>query len=177
VRDTIARQSDVDASSMKYEVEPGEGSYRKGTITFAAQKGESLDLAALHASLQRTRLAGKTRSAVNFLEITARGEVTVVEKETLLKVSGTARQFALGDDPKARPKEGEKTPFRRLCDALAKGDKVVSVTGRVDGWSGPWPMVLRALPGGPAGDAEKPDQPAGRKPPLLVVTDFQTAAK
>jgi hypothetical protein len=175
VRDTIARQSDVDKSSMKYEVEPGSGDYRHGTITFYPQRGKSLDLATIHASLQTTRLAGKTRSAVNYLAITAKGEGIVVEKDTRLKAIGATPQFALGDDPKTEPTEGAKTPFRRLCEALAKGAKVTSVTGRVHGWSGPWPEVLRGLPGGPAEDSEKSDEPAATKPPLLIVTDFQTA--
>jgi hypothetical protein len=162
---------------MTYEVEPGSGSYRNGTITFAIQKGKSLDLEKLHASLQRTRLAGKTRSAVNYLEITAQGEVSVVDKETLLKVTGTTQQFAIGDDPKAKPQEGKKSAFQRLCQALAKGEKVTSVTGRVHGWSGRWPEVLRALPGEPAKDAAKEDKPAAQKLPLLIVTDFQTAQR
>jgi hypothetical protein len=173
VRDTIARQSDVDKSSMKYEVEPGTGKYRNGTITFSAQKGKSLDLEKIHSSLRATRLGGGTNSGVNFLEITARGEVAVVEKETLLKVSDTTQQFTLGDDPKAKPKEGTKTPFQRLREALAKGEKVTSVTGRVHGWSGRWPEVLRAL----SEDSAKSDQPTARKPTQLIVTDFQTAPK
>jgi hypothetical protein len=160
---------------MTYEAEPGSGKYRNGTITFAVQKGKSLDLAKLHASLQGTRLAGKTRSAVNYLEITAQGEVIVVDKETLLKVSGTNQQFELGDDPKAKSKEGAKSAFQRLCQALAKGEKVSSVTGRIHGWSGPWPEVLRALPGEAAKDSAKSDKPAAKKPALLIVTDFQTA--
>jgi hypothetical protein len=175
VRDTIARQSDVDKNSMKYEVEPGSGDYRLGTITFYPQQGKSLDLAKIHASLQTTRLAGKTRSAVNYLEITAKAEGIVVEKDTLLQAAGVTLLFVLGDDPKAEPTEGAKTPFQRLCEALAKGEKVTSVTGRVHGWSGPWPEVLRALPGKPAEDSEKSDEPAATKPPLLIVTDFQTA--
>ena len=177
MRDTIARQSGVDKSSIKYEVQPGSGKYRIGTITFSLQKGKSLDLAKLHTSLRATRLGSETRSGVNFLEITARGEVIVLNKETLLKVSGTTQQFTLGDDPKAKPKEGTKTPFQRLCEALARGEKVTGVTGRVHGWSGRWPEVLRALAGEPAEDSEKSDKPAARKPTLLIVTDFQTAPK
>jgi hypothetical protein len=167
----------VDARSLKYEIEPGSGKYRNGTITFYPQEGKSLDLAKIHAALQKTRLAGKTRSAVNYLEITAKGEVSVLDKETLLKVSETALQFALAEDPKAKPKEGERTPFQRLSEALAKGEKVISVTGRVDGWSGPWPQVLRSLPGEPARDAQEPKKPAAPKQPRLFVTDFQTAPK
>src|SRR5262245_51534420 len=145
VRDTIARQSDVDAGSIKYEMEPGTGRYRNGTITFSAKKGKSVDLDKLHESLRATRLGGRTRSGVNYFEITAEGEVAVVGKEALLKVSGTGQQFALGEDPKAKPKAGTKTPYQRLRDALAKGEKVTSVTGRVDGWSGVWPTVLSEL--------------------------------
>jgi hypothetical protein len=167
VRDTIARQSDVDENSIKYEIEPGKKSYANGTITFLAQKGKSIDLRKLHESLTKTRLFGGTRSAVNFLEITARGEVVAGGKETSLKVSGST-QFILADDSKAKPKEGTKTPYQRLKDALAKGAKITHVTGRVQGWSGRWPDVLREL-----AEKDKPDQTA-KKPPLLMVTDFQT---
>ena len=164
MRDTIARQSDVDKSSMKYEVEPGTGKYRNATITFAAQRGKSVDLQKLHEAIRATRLGGQTRSAVNYLEITAEGEVVVVEKDMLLKVSGTAQQFMLGDDPKAKPREGTKTPYQRLTDALAKGAKITSVTGRVQGWSGRWPDALRELARESAKDEEKPDKQATKKP-------------
>ena len=167
MRDTIARQSDVDESSIKYEIEPGKKSYANGTITFSAQKGKSIDLRKLHESLTKTRLSGGTRSAVNFLEITATGEVVAEGKETLLKVSGTT-QFMLADDSKAKPKEGAQTPYQRLKDALAKGTKITHVTGRLQGWSGRWPDVLRELAG-----KDKPDQ-AAKKPLLLMVTGFQT---
>ena len=175
MRDTIARQFDVDKDSVKMDVEPGTGSYRIGVITFKVKDGKSLDLAKLHADLKATRLSGKTRSAVNYFEITATGEVAVSGEDTLLKVKGTTQQFALGEDPKAKLKEGEKSPFQRLRDALAKGEKVTSVTGRVQGWSGGWPDVLRALPGEPEKGEKEAEKPAVKKPPLLIVTDFQTA--
>jgi hypothetical protein len=175
VRDTIARQSDVDKSSMKYEVEPGTGKYRNGTITFAAKKGESIDLKKLRESIQATRLGGNTSSGVNYLEITVIGEVLVSDKETLLKVSGKQEQFLLGDNPKAKPKEGEKTPYQRLTDALAKGKKIATVTGRVEGWSGRWPAVLRELAKETEKDAKESDKTAPKKLALLVVTDFQIA--
>src|SRR5215468_6279199 len=114
---------------MKYEVEPGTGKYRNGTITFAAAKGKSIDLQKIQKSLQDTRLGKSTGSGVNYLEITAEGEVVVGDKETLLKVSGAEQRFLLGDDAKAKPKEGEKTPYQRLVAALAKGKKITSVTG------------------------------------------------
>jgi hypothetical protein len=170
VRDTIARQSDVDKSSMKYEIEPGTGKYRIGTITFAAMKGKSIDLKKLRESIQATRLGENTRSAVNYLDITAEGEVVVGDKEALLKVTGAEQQFLLGDDPKAKPKEGEKTPYQRLTEALAKGKKIASVTGRVQGWSGRWPAVLAEL-------AKETEKKSATKPTLLIVKEFEVAEK
>jgi hypothetical protein len=169
VRDTIARRSDVDKDSIKYEVEPGTNRYRNGTIRFAAKQGQSIDLKGLHANLKATRLGGRTNSGVNHLEITVAGELVAGEKETVLKVTGTAQQFVLAEDPKAAPKEGKKTAHQRLQEALKKGDKIASVTGRVQGWSGRWPDVLRAL------EAEEKKDPDKRKPPLLFVSDFQVA--
>ena len=177
MRDTIARQSDVDASSIQYEVEPGQGHYRNGTITFSAREGTSVDLDKLQESIRATRLSGNTRSAVNYLEITAQGEVVVGEEEPLLDVTGTAQQFALGDDPNARPGGASITAYQRLREALARGERIASVTGRVQGWSGPWPVVLRGLAGELAKGAEGPVKGAGKRPPLLVVTDFQTVTE
>jgi hypothetical protein len=174
VRDTIARRSDVDASSLKYDIEPGSGKYRIGTITFQAKKGRSIDLEDIHQSLKVTRLGGNTRSGVKYFDITAKGTVAEVGNKMILKVAGTQQQFALKDDPKAKPKAGEKTPFERLRAALAKGDKVASVTGRVEGWNGRWPEVLRELPGEPVKTAE--GAPAGpARVPGLVVTGFETS--
>lgn len=174
MRDTIARQSDVDASSIQYEVEPGQGDYRNGTITFSTRPGRSIDLDKLHESLQATRLSGNTRSAVNYLEITAPGEVVVGDKDTLLNVTGTAQQFALGEDPNAKADDPSATAYQRLRHALAKGATIKSVTGRVPGWSGPWPVVLRELAGELAKRTREPDQGTATRPPLLMVTDFQT---
>ena len=166
MRDTIARQSDVDKSSMKYEVEEGTEKYRHGTITFAAKKGKSIDLQKIHEALRATRLGKGTGSGVNYLDITAEGEVVAAEKETLLKVSGVERQFLLGDDPKAKPKQGEKTPYQRLTDALAKGKRIASVTGRVQSWSGRWPTVLAEL-------AKESEKKSDKKPTLLIVKEFE----
>lgn len=166
MRDTIARRSDVDKESIKYDVEPGTKSYRNGTVTFAAKKGQSFDLKGLHASLSKTRLAKGTRSAVNYLELTAAGEVAPGGKELVLKVSGTGEQFVLADDPKAKPKADKKTAYQRLQEAVKKGTKIASVTGRVQGWNGVWPAVLRALSQQLADRDQKP---------VLVVTDFAIA--
>jgi hypothetical protein len=175
VRDTIARQSDVDKDSIKYDVEPGNAKYRNGTITFAAKKGKSIDLYALHTNLLMTRLGKGTRSAVNYLDITAEGEVVQHNKDMRLKVSGTHQQFTLGEDPKAKAKEGTKTPFQRLREVLATGDKVVSVTGRVQGWAGTWPATLKEIEQKRLKDNEL--APEKRTPTLLMVMDFEIAKK
>src|SRR5262249_43801719 len=119
---TIARRSDVDKSSIKYEVEPGTKRYRNGTIRFTAKQGQSVDLKGLHANLKATRLGGRTNSGVNYLEITGAGELVAGEKEKVLKVTGTVHQIVLGEDPNARPHEGKKTAQQRLQEALKKGD-------------------------------------------------------
>lgn len=175
MRDTIARQSDVDKNSLQYEVEPGQADYRNATITFYAKAGQSIDLQKLHESIQATRLSGNTRSALNYLEITVQGEVVVVEKDTLVLVTGTTQQLTLGDAPDAKPHDGGQTPFQQLCEALNRAEKVATVTGRVHGWSGPWPLVLRALPGDPAPEPGEPDESGAGKRLLLIVTGFQTA--
>ena len=178
MRDTIARQSDVDKSLMKYEIEPGsKGKYQIGTITFYAKKGKSIDLEKIHQDIKATRLSGKTHSEVKYLEITAAGMVAASDKETRLEVAGTGQQFALADDPKAKTKKGEKTAFQRLQDALAKGEEVVSVTGLVQGWSGLWPEVLREFPGKSAKKTAEAEKSVPKKMPVLIVTDFQTSKK
>jgi hypothetical protein len=163
-RDAIARLYDVEKNSVKLVAEPAKGSYQPGTILFSARKNKSIDLDKMYASLQATRLSGGTRMGIDYLEITATGQVVAAERDVLLKVAGTAQQFALGDDPSAKPKEGEKSPFQRLQEALARGAKVTGVTGRVQGWNGVFPVVLRSWP-----------DEATKKPPMLIVTDFQTA--
>jgi hypothetical protein len=172
VRDTIARQLDVDKASVKMDMLPGQGKYRIGLITFQTREGKALDFTSLQADLKATRLGKGTRSEVKYLEITAQGNISVKGRETLLTVTGTGQQFALGDDPKA--KKGAQTPFARLQAELAKGVKVTVVSGRIQGWSGVWPAVLRAL-SEQALDTKKPDEGGGKRPPLLIVTDFQAA--
>jgi hypothetical protein len=175
VRDTIARQSDVDASSVKLDIEPGTGKYRNGTITFAAKAGKSVDLQTLLESLKKTRLGAGTRSGVNFLQITAEGDLVIAGNQMRLKVSGTNQEYSLGADPKAKVEEGAKPAYERLQEAVSKGQKIASVTGRIEGWNGKWPEVLPKLLEPP--DKEKPDQASAKKPALLMVTDFQTVKK
>jgi hypothetical protein len=168
-REAAARQSGVDDKSVKLIGEGEKARYQPGKVTFSAKKGKSVDLAKLRADIQETRLGKRTNSRVTYLEITATGKVAEAGKELQLTVGGTKQQFLLGEDPKAKPKEGEKTPLGRLREAVAKGKKVVSVTGRVQGWSGVWPAVLKELA------AEEAKEPSKRKPTVLHVTDFEVA--
>jgi hypothetical protein len=133
--------------------------YDQATVTFRAKKGKLIDLEKLHESIWATRLSGGTSSGVICLQVTAVGQVTTSGDETVLNVSGTDRQFVLTADVAAKPAEPEKSTFAELKKSLADGQKVVSVTGYVEGWSGRWPGVLSKAP---------------EKRPKLMVTSFET---
>jgi hypothetical protein len=165
-RDAIARQYDVDKNRVLLLSETDKGSYRPGTITFFPKKGKTLDLRKMVESITATRLSGGTGMSMNWLEITATGEVVLDGKTVLLKVSGTRQQFVLKEAAEFKNKGGTATPLLRLCAAVDSGAKVVSVTGRVDGWSGGFPVVMRALAKRP------PDEPV-----VLFVTGFETSKK
>jgi hypothetical protein len=154
-RDATARLYDVDADGVQLDIP-------KGEVTFRAKKGRLVDLDKLHESIWATRLSGKTGMAMNWLDVTAVGEAVLGDKQTRMKVTGSDQYFVLADDPIAKPRDGEKTPFASLREALARGEKVVSVTGRVEGWGGPFPEFLSALP---------------KKPRVILVQDFQVAKK
>ena len=162
-RDAIARQYDVDKNRVTLTCEAGKGGYRPGTITFFPKQGKSLDLRKMMESITATRLSGGTNMSMDYLEITAAGEVVLDATTALLKVSGTTQEFVLKDAPS---KGGAKSPLERLRAAVGAGTKVVSVTGRVEGWSGRFPVVLSALARRPPGT-----------PGVLFVTDFETAKK
>jgi hypothetical protein len=147
----------VDKDSVKIDAD-------KGTLTFQAKKGKSLDPDQLLDAIKKTTF----HATLTSLEIKVLGEVAVGEKETLLKVPGGQQSFVLEPDPDAKPKEGETTPLRRLQAAVAKGEKVASVTGRVQGWGGDFTNRK-------ADDAKKPDTPAKTGPARLIVTAFDTA--
>jgi hypothetical protein len=171
----LARQSDVEPTSVKVEMVDG------GRVAFTARQGRSLDLGKIHACLKETRLSGKppgkTRSRILYLELTVKGEVVKDGKELLLEVNGTKQVFRLGDEPRPEDAPLEETDFQRLQKAVAKGRKVLSVTGRVKGWSGHFPAVLRELPGEFAPDPGDPRKPPVRRPPLLYVVGFEEAKK
>jgi hypothetical protein len=172
----LARQFDVNPRSIKVETENG-GS---GRIVFEARSGRSLDLEKVHAALKETRLSGKpgrTASRIHYLELTALGKVVEKGKELLLEVNGTKQVFRLGDDPEP-PKDAQgETGFQRLRKALAKGQTVVSVTGRVKGWKGHFPAVLREVPRDLAPDPDDPRKPPVPRPPLLYVVEFEQGKK
>jgi hypothetical protein len=162
-RDAIARQYDVEKNSVTLTEDPNaEGNYRPGKIAFQARKGKSIDLEKLRESIAATRLSGGTSMRVDWLEITALGEVVAAGPELRLKVSGTGQELVLGEEPAARE------VWQRLREAQARGARITSVTGKVQGWNGKFPDVLRAL---------APDAPGGQKPPLLLVTGFEVAGK
>src|SRR5262245_47510238 len=150
-RDAIARQYDVDKNSVDMTTEKGKGSYLPGTITFQAKKGRSIDLEKVRESIAATRLSGGTNMKKDWTGITAKGEVAGGE-ELSLKVSGSGEEFVLKEEASA------KEVLPRLREALKRGDKVTSVTGRVQGWNGRFPDVLKAV--------------AGQKKMVLQVTDF-----
>jgi hypothetical protein len=159
--DAIARQYDVDASSIKLiRPQDQKGDYQLGTIEFAAKKGKSLDLDKIDESITATRLSGGTSMHMDYLEITAKGEVIPRDKDLVLKVSGTGQELVLGEEPTA------KGGLQRLREAVARGDKVSTVTGRVPGWSGRFPVALAAWAKAP--EAEK------RR---LAVVDFEVEKK
>ena len=159
-RDAIARQYDVDADSIILQPLGPPGSYQLGTIEFAPKKGRSIDLDKICESITATRLSGGTKMSIDYLEITAKGAVIQRDKELVLKVSGTGQELVLSEEPTA---EGG---LQRLREAVARGDKVSTVTGRVPGWSGRFPLVLAAWAAAP--DAQK------RK---LAVVDFKVEKK
>jgi hypothetical protein len=161
-RDAIARQYDVDKNGVALFCEPAKDKYLPGTISFHARKGKSIDLEKMRESIAATRLSGGTNMRVDRLEITATGEVSAGAKDVVLKVSGTGQELVLGENPNA------KDEFQRLRQALAKGAKVTGVTGHVQGWNGRFPDVLKAL---------APDPAMGRKPTVLLVTDFEVGGK
>jgi hypothetical protein len=155
-RDATARLYDVTRDSVVLTKLTQSGKYDTGTIAFRAKKGKLIDLDKLHESVWATRLSGGTRSGLVALEVTAAGEVVVRQGETVLKVAGSDAHFVLAQNPE----DAHKTAFDEMRSALDRGEQVTSVTGRLDGWAGAWPEVLRKLP---------------PKPRRMLVTGFETA--
>lgn len=159
--DAIARQSDVDKNSVVLFCDPKRAAYSPGTITFFAKKGRSIDLGQIHESIAATRLSGITNMRVNYLEITVRGKMVARGKDLFLAISGTDQELLLGGDT--------FTLERQMQELSKRPEEVVTLVGRVDGWSGRFPIVLKAL-----ADRYGTD---GKKPLLLVVTAIEGAKK
>jgi hypothetical protein len=149
-RDATARQYDVDADAVRLDVKTGQ-------ITFRAKKGRLVDLDKLHESIRATRLGVSTGMAINWLDVTAVGEVSAEKDRLVLKVKGSEQTFVL--------KEGDKKAFAKLRDAVKNGTKSVSVFGRVDGWKGHFPPFLKALPKKPREVLVKSFEPAKAEGP------------
>jgi hypothetical protein len=94
-----------------------------------------------------------------WLEVTTRGEVSLAGKDIELKTNG-GQIFALKENTKVKPKPGEKSPYHKLFEALERGEKVVAVTGTMEGWEGN--LTQFSKKGTP-------------KQHVLLVQDFQTA--
>jgi hypothetical protein len=154
-RDATARQYDVDADAVTLDI-------KTGLITFRAKKGRLVDLDKLHESIWATRLSGSTGMALNWIDVTAAGDMVQGEGKVLLRVPGTGQHFVLLDAPKPAAGPDGKTPLEKLRQALDQGERVINVTGRLEGWSGHFPPFLRALPS---------------RPRIIQVKEFQTARK
>lgn len=146
-RDAAARQYDVDADGVKLDV-------TKGEITFRAKKGRLVDLDKLHESIWATRLSGGTGMALNWIDVTAIGVVSIDSDRMVLKVTGVEEQFILREGSKS----GGKTAFLRLREAVEKGEKPTSVSGRLEEWQGHFPPFLKEAP---------------KKPRVILVKDFE----
>jgi len=151
-RDATARLYDVDANLVVMDKQAG-------TIAFQAKKKRLVNLDQLHESIRCTRLGDNTGMTLKWLDVTAEGEVVVDAKEVKLKIPGTEHFFLLGDDDTVRPVP-EKTAGKRLREALDRGEKVVSVTGRLENWKGNLTQLSKLLPD---------------KPRKILVKDFRTA--
>jgi hypothetical protein len=143
-REAIRRLYDVDQNSLVLTKLRQTDKYDVGTVAFRAKPGKLIDLDRLHESVWATRLSQGTSSGLVGLDVTAVGEVTRGEK-AVLKVAGTDAEFVLA----RHPEQGHRAAFDQLKMALDRGEKVLSVSGKIDGWSGRWPGVLSKLPGKP----------------------------
>ncbi len=137
--DATARLYDVDEDSVVFEKLQKTEKYDQGTVTFRARKDKLIDLDQLHESIWATRLSGGTRSGLVSLEVTAIGEIVAEEGKTILKVSGSDKEFVLG-------KHADEA-FAAAFSALpTSGGKQVKLTGIIDDYKGQWPSVLKNKP-------------------------------
>jgi hypothetical protein len=151
----------VEKESVKLTCEADEGKYRPGTVTFRAKEGKSINLGKIQELIAATRLSGHTNMRVDYLEITVRGNLLLRDDTAVLQVSGAGQQFELEAD--------DRTLAKTLLEAAERSEQAVTVVGRVDGWRGRFPVVLRTL--------AKRYGTDGKTPILLVITSLKTAGK
>jgi hypothetical protein len=151
----------VEKDSVKLTCETEEGKYRPGKITFDARTGRSINLGKIQEAITATRLSGNTNMRVGYLEIVVRGILILRDQEPVLQVSGSELEFELAADDRHLDK--------RLLESAGRSEETVTVVGRVDGWNGRFPVVLKTL--------AKRYGTDGKKPILLVITSLETAKK
>jgi hypothetical protein len=156
VREAAARLYDVDRNVTTVKKMTRTGDYDTGTIDISAKAGKLIDLDQLHESIWATRLSGGTKSGLVSLEVTAAGKVSYRDKETILNVSGSDAYFVLA----RHSEEKLRSAYDELRSAVDRGETIVSVSGRLEGWTGRWPDFLRKLPS---------------KPRRILVSEFETA--
>jgi hypothetical protein len=137
--DATARLYDVDEDSVVFEKLQKTEKYDQGTVTFRARKDKLIDLDQLHESIWATRLSGGTRSGLVSLEVTAIGEIVAEEGKTILKVSGSDKEFVLG-------KHADEAFAAAFAALTTSGGKQVKLTGIIDDYKGQWPSVLKNKP-------------------------------
>ena len=157
-RDATARLYDVDASTFSFKKFNKSKNYDVGTISFRAKPGKLLQLDKIHESIWATRLSGKTRSGLVKIDVTTVGKATQSDGKMIFQVSGSEDVFLLDRDSELEKKDG-RAVFGELLKAMENGRIVTSVTGRLDGWSGRWPSILRQIPS---------------KPRRILVSEFTT---
>ena len=149
----------MEKDSVKLSCETDEGKYRPGKITFQAKEGKSINLGKIQEAIADTRLSGNTDMRVDYLKITVRGNLILRNKEPVLLVSGAKQEFELAADDRKLEK--------RLLELAGPTGVAVTVEGRVDGWNGRFPVVLRTF--------AKRYGTDGKKPILLVITSLETS--
>src|SRR5688500_15918212 len=87
--------------------------------------------------------------ALQRMEATAKGEVARAGEGYVLKVDGTEHVFVLKEDPKGKGKVGEKSALLQLFEAVERGEKVITVTGELEGWVGNLTNFTKQVPAKP----------------------------
>ena len=152
-REAIARLYDVDDNSLTYQKPDVKGKYDIGSISFRAKRDKLIDLGQIHESVWATRLSGGTRSALVSLDVTVIGSVTYENGTAKLLEPTTRKAFLLSSERTAEA----TARLRKLHSSVENGERLLTVSGRLEGWKGHWPKFLNKPP---------------PKTLRLIVTDF-----